>query len=85
MEGEGQWGIVSVPYRFDATLEEVQYNSGYYAMMQFSHYIKQGKLQTYLQNICKNIGKLLTQIFANSQYSRLPTNFCERSQLRFRI
>ncbi|ODN00992.1 Endo-beta-1,6-galactanase [Orchesella cincta] len=37
----GMWGLLDVPYS-DATIEKIHYNSGYYAMMQFSKYITRG-------------------------------------------
>jgi len=39
----GNWGILGIPYRDNVTVDEIQYNSGYFAMFQFSHYnIKRG-------------------------------------------
>jgi len=42
LEQVGSWGILGIPYRDNATVDDIQYNSGYFAMYQFSHYIKQG-------------------------------------------
>lgn len=57
MEDVGVWGLVEVPYRNPNT-GAVQYNSGFYAMMQFSKYIKRGKIQeriVYNMNVIKTI------------------------------
>lgn len=35
------WGLLDVPYA-DARVENIRYNSGFYAMMQFSKYIRKG-------------------------------------------
>ena len=51
MEGVGEWGLITVPYRFNTTLDEIQYNSGYYGMMQFSKYIKPGYKIIYTNDI----------------------------------
>lgn len=38
---DGQWGLLDVPYS-NPTVEGIRYNSGFYAMMQFSKYIRKG-------------------------------------------
>jgi O-glycosyl hydrolase len=43
VEGYGEWGLMNIPYdNPEATVEDIQYNSGYYAMMQFTKYIRKG-------------------------------------------
>ncbi|XP_021960025.1 endo-beta-1,6-galactanase [Folsomia candida] len=50
VESINEWGVISVPYRFDAKLEEVTVNSGYYGLMQFSKYIRQGMQLIYVSD-----------------------------------
>lgn len=49
MEDRDQWGLLSVPYR-DASVENIRYNSGFYAMKQFSKYIRKGYRIIYISN-----------------------------------
>ncbi|ODM97364.1 Endo-beta-1,6-galactanase [Orchesella cincta] len=49
VEGGGGWGLLEVPY-VNTTVDIIKYNSGYYAMEQFSQHIKQGSKLIYISN-----------------------------------
>jgi len=42
VEDFGEWGLLSFPLTYNGTIDNVEFNSGFYGMMQFSKYIKQG-------------------------------------------
>ena len=44
MEDIGLWGVIEVPYN-NATVSNIAYNSGFYSFLQFTKYVRRGKLE----------------------------------------
>jgi len=66
------------------TLENIQYNSGYYAMMQFSHYIKQGFMIIHVNNENSLVAydpatNTLVLVIVNPDLESYETNYDFRS------